>query len=92
MSTLCLVTLACFDLITTLLLLKMGMQEANPLFSPLLRVGVWAFILGKIAFVVGPILIIEWARKKHPTTAEQATWIAFGAYLILYVRHIATLF
>lgn len=81
-----------FDLVTTVLLLRMGMGEANPIFGPLLQVGIWAFVLGKLAFVIGPIMIIEWAREKHPTTAEQATWIAFAAYLLLYLRHVTSLF
>lgn len=85
LSTLCLVTLGLFDLVTTVLLLGRGMGEGNPIFSRLLQYGPWAFVLGKALFLAGPILIIEYARKSHPTTAEQATWIAFVAYAALYV-------
>ena len=83
LSTICLVTIGMFDLIATILLTGAGFGEGNPLFSRLLLFGPWAFVLGKAAFLAGPILIIEFARKHHPESAEQATWIAFGAYAIL---------
>ena len=84
LSTACLVAIGLFDLITTILLLGRGMGEGNPIFSWLLQLGPWTFVLGKVLLLAGPILIIEYARQKHPETAEQATWIAFVAYAILY--------
>lgn len=84
LSTACLVTIGLFDLVTTIMLLSRGMGEGNPLFSWLLQFGTWAFVLGKVIFLAGPVLIIEYARQKHPETAEQATWIAFAAYAFLY--------
>ena len=88
LSTACLVTIGLFDLLTTILLLGRGLGEGNPIFNSLLAIGPWAFVLGKVVFLAGPILIIEFARKSHPTTAEQATWIAFAAYAILYVTQL----
>ena len=84
LSTACLVAIGLFDLVTTIFLLGQGMAEGNPLFSCLLQFGPWGFVIGKAVFLAGPILIIEYARQKHPRTAEQATWIAFAAYAILY--------
>jgi hypothetical protein len=80
----CLVAIGLFDLIATILLFGSGFGEGNPLFSRLLNFGPWAFVLGKAVFLAGPILIIEYARKSHPLSAEQATWIAFGAYALLF--------
>ncbi len=84
LSTACLVTIGLFDLVTTIMLFGRGMGEGNPIFSWLLQFGPWAFVMGKIVFLVGPILILEYVHQKHPLTAEQGTWIAFGAYALLY--------
>jgi len=83
LSTACLVAIGLFDLVATIFLLGAGLGEGNPIFSRLLQFGPWAFVLGKATFLAGPILIIEYARKHHPDSAEQATWIAFGAYALL---------
>lgn len=92
LSTLCLVTIGLFDLVTTLMLLRQGtVAESNPLFAPLLRYGAPGLILGKLVFLVGPVLILEFARTKHPKTAEQATWVAFVAYALLYGSHLIRL-
>ena len=88
LSTLVLVTIALFDLFTTVLLLNLGMQESNPLFSPLLDLGFPAFVSGKLLFVAGPILLLEFVRTKHPRSAEQGTWIAAGFYGMLYILHL----
>ena len=45
-------------------------------------------MLGKLVFVVGPILLLEFVRKTHPRSAEQGTWIAAGFYGMLYVMHL----
>jgi hypothetical protein len=37
------------------------------------------------------VLILEYARAKHPKTAEQGTWIAFIAYALLYCSHLIRL-
>ncbi len=82
-STMCLAGIGLADLVITVLLLRMGMAEGNPLFGRLLIFGPWAFVLGKVLFLAGPILILEYARRTHPESAEQATWIAFVAYAFL---------
>jgi hypothetical protein len=88
-STLALVTIGMFDLLTTLLLLRMGMAESNPLFSWLLDYGILAFVVGKLIFLAGPVLLLEYVRTKHPKSAEQGTWVAVGFYALLYISHIA---
>lgn len=89
LSTLCLVTIGLFDLVTTMMLLNRGFGESNPLFAPLLRFGGPVFILAKLIFLIGPILLLEFVRSKHPKSAEQGTWIAFLAYAALYITHLA---
>ena len=87
-STLALVTIGMFDLLTTLLLLGFGMKEANPVFSGLLSHGILVFSLAKVLLLGGPILILEFARKTRPLSAEIGTWVAAGLYAYLYVSHL----
>lgn len=91
LSTLVLATVATFDLVTTLMLLARGMQEGNPLFAPFLAYGPLVFALVKVAFVAGPILILELARRYRPMTAEVGTWVASALYVYLYVGHVLRL-
>lgn len=88
LSTLVLVTIAVFDLVTTMMLLSQGFGESNPIFSPLVRYGAAAFISAKLVFIVVPILLLEYVRTKKPSSAEQGTWIAAGFYGMLYVLHL----
>ncbi|MBN9500867.1 MAG: hypothetical protein J0H02_03700 [Armatimonadetes bacterium] len=85
LSTLCLVTLGLFDLVTTVMLFGRGFGEGNPLFAWLAGQGPWHFVFGKAIFLVLPVLALEYVRKRHPHSAEQGTWIAFIAYATLYV-------
>lgn len=87
-STLCLVTIGLFDLVTTIILLGQGFAEGNRLFAWLLQFGPWVFVFGKVVFLAGPILILEYARTKKPKVAEVGTWIAVVAYLAMYVPHL----
>lgn len=82
-----------FDLVTTIMLLGRGFGEGNAFFAFLLGTfGPVGFIVGKLAFTVGPILMIEYARTKRPESAEAGAWIAFLLYFFLYVRHIVQAF
>ncbi len=84
LSTICLVTLGLTDLIFTLVLMRQGLQEGNPIFRNLLHeFGPTGFIAGKIVLLVGPVLLLEYVRTKNPKSAEQGTWIAFAAYFFL---------
>lgn len=88
LSTIVLVTIAIFDLVTTLMLLNQGFGESNPLFGRLAEMGTAPFVLGKLVFLVGPILLLEYVRTKHPQSAEQGTWIAAFFYAFLYIVHL----
>ncbi|MBX3119105.1 MAG: hypothetical protein KF784_08575 [Fimbriimonadaceae bacterium] len=91
LSTTVLCTIATFDLLTTIMLVMVGMREGNPLFAWLLNYGFVAFAVGKLVLLIGPILILEWVRTTKPKTAEQGTWVAVGFYALLYGWQIITL-
>lgn len=90
-STACLLGLGTIDLVTSLIWLHLGYQEGNPFFRALARHGSVVFALGKLAMLLGPVLLLEYARRTHPKSAEQGTWIAFAAYLLLYALHLRRL-
>lgn len=89
LSTLCLVTVGLFDLVTTMVFLAIGGEEGNPLFAGLFaEYGPLGLVLGKVVFLAGPVLLLEYVRTKSPVSAEQGTWVAFLAYLALYGSHL----
>ena len=92
LSTICLVTIGLFDLVTSLIWLNSGYAEGNRIFAWLASQGTLAFALGKVLFLAGPILVLEYARKSHPKSAEQGTWLAFLFYAFFYVSHLVRLF
>jgi len=93
LSTLCLVLLATFDLVTTLFWLHIGFGEGNPLFAAIAgRFGGIGFAIAKLVFVFVPVGLLEYARTKRPITAEIGTWVAFLAYGFLYLKHLVNYF
>ena len=88
LSTLVLIAIGLFDLATTLMLLHLGMKEGNPFFSRFAMAGPVPLIATKVAFLAGPIALLEIARKHAPKSAEQGTWIAAACYLALYGSHL----
>lgn len=91
LSTVVLLTIALFDLVTTIMWLNAGQREGNPLFAYVAEHGNLALAAAKMIYLVIPIVILEYARSKKPLTAELGTWIAAGAYAYLYVGHLLTL-
>ena len=83
-STIVLTSIALLDLVTSLVLFKMGYTEANHLFRWLLHFGVAAFVGFKFLFLVVPILLLEYARMFRPRSAEQGTWLAVLFYCGFY--------
>lgn len=83
------ILIACFgiaDLISTLWLLHVhGAAEANPLMAYFLAYGNTAFILAKTAFLLGPLFILEWARRRNPIFVRRASSAAVLAYVGFYV-------
>lgn len=72
------------DLLSTLALIRLGGSEGNPLFAYLLELGVAQFALAKLALLAGPLMLLEYARTKSPSSAEAGTWVAFGFYCLLW--------
>lgn len=80
------------DLITTVLFIRHhGAEEANPLFRHFLEMGLPAFILAKLACVVGPLCILEWARKRRGQFVTLASRSVIAAYLVLYCLGVSQL-
>ena len=88
LSTTVLVTVAAFDLVTTIFWLRMGQKEGNPLFAYFASLGDVPFICAKVVYVAVPIGILEYARTKRPKSAEIGTWIAALVYIYLYASHL----
>ncbi|MDI9641135.1 DUF5658 family protein [Kamptonema cortianum] len=91
MSTAVLTVVGLVDLISTVLLLNLGAQEGNRFFAVLWASSPSLFVIAKLVMLFGPIAILEFAREKHPTSAEQGTWIAALAYLALWGTQILRL-
>jgi multisubunit Na+/H+ antiporter MnhB subunit len=83
-STVVLTSIALVDMITSLILFRMGYTEANHLFRWLLHFGVAAFVGFKFVFLAIPILVLEYARTINPKSAEQGTWLAVLLYCAFY--------
>ena len=73
------------DLATTILFIQHhGAVEANPLFRWCWEMGLAVFIGAKIVLLVGPLTILEWARKHRPIFVSWALRGAIVAYLVMY--------
>lgn len=73
------------DLATTIVFIQQnGAQEANPLFRHYWEMGLAAFVIAKFALLIGPLYILEWARKRNPRFVNWALRGAIAAYLIMY--------
>ena len=73
------------DLATTILFIQhRGAEEANPLFKRYWEMGLAAFVGAKIALLVGPLSILEWARIRNPRFVSGALRGAIAAYLVMY--------
>ncbi|HZO91445.1 MAG TPA: DUF5658 family protein [Chthonomonadaceae bacterium] len=73
------------DLVTTIIFInRHGAQEANPLFRHVWAMGPAAFVLAKVACIVGPLCVLEWARRHRPRFVRWASQAVIVAYLMLY--------
>jgi len=89
LSTAVLLTIATFDLITTLLWLNMGGLEGNPLFAFVAtNYGSVGLVVAKMVYLVVPVSLLEFVRVKKPRSGEIGTWLAAGLYAALYVGHL----
>jgi hypothetical protein len=73
------------DLVTTIVFIRHhGAQEANPLFRHYWEMGVWAFIVAKMVCLLGPLMVLEWARRRNPRFVAGALRTAIVGYLGFY--------
>lgn len=73
------------DLISTILFIeKHGASEANPLFKAYWEMGLGAFIVAKCICVVGPVIVMEWARKRNPKFVTMAMRTSIVGYALFY--------
>jgi hypothetical protein len=80
-----LIAIGTADLCTTILWIRQGAaQEANPLFHYYWNQGLLAFIVAKYVCLLGPILVMEWARRSKPQFVQWALRAAVLAYVGLY--------
>jgi hypothetical protein len=80
-----LAAICALDLATTLwFVYGMGAQEANPLMRWFLDHGAMAFVVAKTALVVGPICVLEWARRSRPQFVLRALRVGIVLYIVSY--------
>ena len=87
-----LLVLGTADLVSTILWIERGLaQEANPLFHYFWNQGVPVFVAAKYVFLLGPILLLEWARRRRPRFALWGLRTGVLAYLFLYGAGVASI-
>lgn len=82
------------DLVTTIVFIQHhGAQEANPVFRHYWEMGLLVFIAAKLVCLLGPLSVLEWARRRRPRFVSLALRSAIVGYLALYcigVSHLNT--
>lgn len=73
------------DLYSTVVFIRHhGAHEANPIFRSYWEMGLFPFILAKMACLVCPLAILEWARRRRPRLVSFALRGAIAGYVMLY--------
>ncbi len=81
-ESLLLATICVADLITTLWFVRDGnAMEANPIMRHYLELGIWPFVVAKSAMVLGPLVILEWARTRRPRFVTSMLRLGILLYL-----------
>src|SRR5207248_3241004 len=89
-QTLALGALGVVDLFTTLAFIHFhGAAEANPLMAAFLSQGILAFLAAKLGLLIGPLSILEWARRFNPIFVTRAVNAAMIAYVCFYAVGVA---
>lgn len=75
------------DLGSTVYLVRRGLAlEANPIMAwYLLNYGILVFGMAKLALLIAPLVILEWARKVKPVIGYMGLRIALVGYVIMYI-------
>jgi hypothetical protein len=73
------------DLVTTLWFVgKKGAMELNPLMRACLEQGVWCFVAAKAVSCMGPLALLEWARRRRPFFVRTMLRSAIALYIAFY--------
>ena len=73
------------DLATTIVFIQQhGAVEANPLFKHYWEMGLIFFIAAKMALLIAPLSLLEWARLHRPRFVSYALRSAIVAYIVMY--------
>jgi hypothetical protein len=73
------------DLTTTIWFVNgMGAQEANPMMRFYLDRGVAPFVAAKLLLFVGPLAVLEWARRRHPRFVRTMLRLGIALYVGFY--------
>jgi hypothetical protein len=73
------------DLGTTILFIQHhGAEEANPIFRRYWEMGLAVFVCAKVALLLGPLYVLEWARLRNPHFVSWALRSAIVAYVLMY--------
>ncbi len=88
-ESLILIGIGLLDLLITLVMLGGQVaREGNPIMAYWLRFGVGAFVAAKLATLIFPIVVAEWAKWQSPQFTRNmmraAIVVYVGAYLLLF--------
>ncbi|MGC8667990.1 MAG: DUF5658 family protein [Chthonomonadales bacterium] len=73
------------DLVTTLWFVgKKGAMELNPIMRVCLEQGVWCFVAAKALSCMGPLALLEWARRRRPYFVTAMLRSAIALYIGFY--------
>ncbi len=91
-QTILLAAIGLADLISTIVLLQLGLaEEANPLMRALLPFGWPVFVTVKCATLVAYFYTITWYRQRHPRKASFIENAALASYLFVYITLFTTI-
>lgn len=81
-----LISIAVADLVATLLFLRGNTaSEGNPVMGMFLGYSIGAFIVAKLTFTLGPVLLFEWARRLRPVFVTRMMRLTIAMYLLVYL-------
>ncbi|WP_348222327.1 DUF5658 family protein [Capsulimonas sp.] len=80
------------DLMTTIFLVNYReASEGNPVMAYYLQQGIPVFIVAKLVLCLGPLYLLEYARRHRPKMVMMSMRVAIAAYLCAYVGGISQL-
>jgi len=90
LQTLVLAAMGLADLCFTLwLVATLDAWEANPVMEAALRNGLQTLVAVKLALLVLPLAIVEWAWRRRPAFVRRAANLAIAGYVLVFALGIA---